>query len=468
MIAADKVQMLKAFLGNLPESAALKLAKAVEVDRLADGKLLPHDLILEGLRPVLRHADASGRTPTPLRLFCQPFTDLLVLETPKQKLKGRIARASLIPVWNWLGRTLIPHEHATYCATVKSASLAWRIRDAQTVVEEFWPGAAAAIRKALADEKGRKAARIALNGDVTMNDALEMAYLLAAGREIAELQDLVPKHTPVLTEELLWSMRAIYDRLVASAPDSAPYVAVVAMHRFARPWEAMRLPLTIARQTQDTLISNTDMGLVGEILLGDMEAHAAQIRNVRQPQFDAAELVGHVADFTLLSNGIVKEVEMRRDGRWGQRLMKDRAGVAEVLDGFMKRAPKEILAALPTLKTGSYAGGPRAPDLSRPLDPEKVARAQRYAQLVIGCKSLAAAASIGATLADACDEVMVSLRAYCEDIVRELRAAEGARRPLVEAYFELAAELTTMFFSAEEGEFLRRRGRAATASAAAA
>ena len=49
---------------------------AVEVDRLMDGHVLPHDDILEGLRPILRR-EHYDRTPTPLRLFCRPFQDLL-------------------------------------------------------------------------------------------------------------------------------------------------------------------------------------------------------------------------------------------------------------------------------------------------------------------------------------------------------------------------------------------------------
>ena len=36
--------------------------------------------------------------------------------------------------------------------------------------------------------------------------------------------------TPLLTDELIWELRAIYDRMVLSVPDAAPYVAVIAMN----------------------------------------------------------------------------------------------------------------------------------------------------------------------------------------------------------------------------------------------
>jgi hypothetical protein len=210
------------------------------------------------------------------------------------------------------------------------------------------------------------------------------------------------------------------------------------------------------------------MGLVGDLLLADLNTHAAVIRSVKPQQFDAEQLTEHVANFALLSNGIVKEVEMRRDGRWGQQLMKDRAVVAEIMDDMMRKSPREIVAAIPTLKTGAYAGGPRAPDLSRPFDDEKGARALNCARLLAGCKHLAATAAFGASFGAANDEACVALKSYAEDIVRELRASQGEKRARVEQYFVLAVELTDILFSPEEGEFLRRRGRSAVSGQAAA
>jgi hypothetical protein len=97
MALEDKTGLLKAFLGGLPGPAAGRLALAVEVDRLMDGQGLPHEAILEGLRPALRR-EHLDRRPTPLRLFCRPFQDLLTCQPRKTKQKAAIARGSLVPV----------------------------------------------------------------------------------------------------------------------------------------------------------------------------------------------------------------------------------------------------------------------------------------------------------------------------------------------------------------------------------
>jgi hypothetical protein len=467
MLTPERSGLLKSFLSGLPEQIAQRLAQAVEVDRLVDGKSLPHEMILESLRPALRRVAGADRTPTPLRSFCIPFEDLFTLVPRKAKQKGRIARGSVAPVWSWVSQTLLPDETKAYGAKFRALLLAGKHAEARTHAATFWTVCGAAIQHALSSDAGVKAARAALGAQLAVDDAAEMALLLQVGEEVLEIQRILPKPTPALTEELLWALRKVYDRLIERAPDAAPYVAVIAMQRLSKPWEALKLPLSISRQTQDTLISNTDMGLVGEIIFGDIESYGRFVREQVHPNFDADALIENLACFTTLSSGIVKGIDMRRDGKWGQRLMKDRAQLAEVMDGYMERAPKELAGALPMQKSGAFAGGPRSPDFARPVEPDRTARGVRYARLVAGCRTLATAASFGASQKKAEEETCHLLRSYNEDVVKELRTAEGPRRAVVESQFELVCGLTAVLFSEEEAEFLRRRGRAAQAAAAA-
>ena len=302
---------------------------------------------------------------------------------------------------------------------------------------------------------------------MALGDAEDISLLLCAGSAMVEIQQVLPKPVPALTDELLWNLRRIYDRVVETSVDSAPYVPAVAMARLAKPWEALKLALLITHQTQDTLISSTDMGLVGDILFHRMESCRMAIHAARHPHFDVGALLENLTGFTDISTAIVKEVEILRRGKWGQRLLKDRAAVGAVMDGFMERAPKEISAALPTQKSG-FTGGTRVSDFSRPADPDRVQRALSYAKLLDGCRRLAVPGSFGAKHQDAMDEASQSLRGYNEDVIKELRTAAGPRREIAEAQFQLAAELTALLFSQEEADLLRRRGKAALSSAAAA
>jgi hypothetical protein len=154
---------------------------------------------------------------------------------------------------------------------------------------------------------------------------------------------------------------------------------------------------------------------------------------------------------------VVKEVEMRRDGEWGQRLLKDRAAVGNVMDSFMEKAVKEISTALPIQKGAS--------DVTRQVAPEKRASALNYARLVGGARNFAAAASFAAKHKTVSEELTHHLRRYVEDAVRELKG-EGERRAAAEFQLNYCAELASVLISTEEAELIRRRVRAAQSAAA--
>jgi hypothetical protein len=457
MSLSDKSAVLQSFLGTLPEQAAAKLAHAIEMDRMMDGKALPHDAILMGLRPSLRQLHgASSRTKTPLRLFCQPFEDLLTSEPRRAKQKGILARSTVTPVFNWLSGVLLPNETSAYCRDIKTLVMAKDDDAALAKAIQFWNQAGSAMRDALAGEAAMKAMRKVFRPE-EVEDAREMALLMIAGEEMLKVQTTLPKPPARITEEILWQLRAIYDVLIGRSPDAAPYVAVVAMNRLQRPCEALRLPLMISRQTGDALISKTDMGLVGEIIFGRMDSLQAAILATRTAAFDAETLLAQVASFSELSSSVVKEMEMRRDGEWGQRLLKDRAAVGNVMDAFMERAVKEISAALPIQKGAS--------DVTKQVAPEKRASALNYARLVGGARNFAAAASFAAKHKAVSEELSHHLRRYVEDAVRELKG-EGERRAAAEFQLHYCAELAAMLSGPEEAELIRRRVRAASPAAA--
>jgi len=465
MLSSEKSVLLQSFLGSLPKDIAARLATAVEIDRLADGSVLPHDLILDGLRPILRTDDVRRRTPTPLRLFCRPFEDLLVNVPRREKQKGRILRAHVVPIWHWVSHTLVPAETKAYAADIRAAAMTLQHGQAIERADAFWPVAGKAMAGAL--QTDRKKVIAALGSEPAADDAGDIALVLQSGSAMLAVQALLPKPTPVLTEELLWALRRIFDAVNETNVDAAPFVSVVAMRRLAKPWEALKLAMLVARQTHDAMISSTDMGLAGDVLFSDMEDSRAAIMAIRHPNFDVDSLIAQLSSFTNISSAIVKEVEILRQGRWGQRLLKDRAAVGGLMDTFMERAPKEIAAGLPTHKAG-YSGGPKVPDLSRPVDPDRTDRSLRYAKVLAATKLLAVPGSFGAKHQDAMDEAGLYVRGYAEDLLKELRTAEGVRRDTAERQFRLVLELTGLLFDDSEAEFLRRRGKAAGAQGVAA
>lgn len=459
VLTTDKQVLLSGFLGQLPEHIAARLAKAVEVDRLTGGTGLPHEDILRALRPQLRHTPAPQRMPTPLRLFCRPFEDILVDPDRKTKQKGRIARSSIDPVWSWLASELMPERHRQLTGAIREAIVRERVEDIESHVAELWKDASAALKSALSSEKQKTAAAGKLGGTMAVEDAVEIGLLIGAAEEVSALQDRLPKPIDNLNEDDVAFLRDAFDRLTVSAPDLAPYIPLIAMGRLERPWEALRLAAVVSRKATDTVIANTDIGFVGELLFADLDVYTQRIQSVRPMDFDPDLLLASLGGFAELSSGIVKELGIRRDGKWGQRLTKDRASVAQIMDGLLERAPKEIMGGLPAAKVGGFAKGPKPLDVTRTPDPERVSRALRYAQLLIHGRPFSMAASFSAKLNEATEEIVRDLRSYAEDLLREVRAAAPEAKSVVDKHFAHLLELCKLVLGEEEADFLRRRSR---------
>ena len=437
----------------------------MEVDRVSDGRILPHELILDSLRPSLRDAEKTTRTETPLRLFCQPFEDLLSNDQWGPKQKGRIPRSAITPVWNWFSQELAPDLASAFAIAVKTAVVSQRTEELGLRTEDFWKTAADRIATKIGSESGRRSARQFLGSDAMLDDAHEMALMLSAGTEICELQNEVPRALPSLSDATLLAYKEACQKLATKVPDCVPYVPLVVMRRLEHPWEAMRLPL--GTPDENGQYAPSDSGLVADILFNAVEAHAAAILVAQPERFNANSLAGHVAGLVRLSNGIAKEIELRRDGVWGQRLVKDRAAVAETMTAFMQRAPEAIGAALP-LRGDDIPERSNLPDLSQVADPEKADRALSYARLLTACRPFAAEGSFAAALKAADTQIGAGLKHYNEEIVRALRVTDEETRLNAEQYAAIATELTAILFSPDEGESIREQGREAIAGMLAA
>jgi hypothetical protein len=188
-----------------------------------------------------------------------------------------------------------------------------------------------------------------------------------------------------------------------------------------------------------------------------MDGLRNSIQLTRHPLFDAELLMEEVKTFADLSRHIVKEIELKREGEWGKRLLAERAEIGKVMESFMDRSSREVGLALPMHKaTGA--------DFSKMPTAEKREMALRYARLVGGSRNFAAAASFAAKQKSAYDELCGLLKRYNEDVVKALRTSP--QNGIVSAQFDFCAQLTAILFSEEEAELLRRRGRAAQSAAA--
>lgn len=461
-LTAARLEKLDGFLRAVTPATAVRLAQAVEFDR-ARGGALPHDEILQALRPHLRMAGGNAeRVVTAQRLICMAFEDILV-NGRRHKQRGRVARESISIVWSWLARQL-GEEGAKALDAVTSKLVASGPDFARDEVTAFQEMAAAAILQAVPEPGKEGPAARALGADVA-SDAYDMARMMQIGPEIHELQISLKRPIFSLDEDDIFEIREVWERVQEAKPDCAPYVAFFVLGRLHKPWEIMRLAGALSRKMDDILISRTDAGNVGEILLSDLEDCVERLRAVRADAVSAERVLGPLEMFGQISTGIVRELGIKRDGIWGKRLMAARSEMAGEMERILSRAVRDISATLPMARRGLTLRARRIPDLTKKPETDKMARAIEIASVVSGARPHALAGAFAGMLSEIEEKVSDLLRHYTEELVDELLTVEEGLKTQALVHAGHAVELTRIVLGPDEGDLVRRRVAAASSPA---
>ncbi|MBI1212869.1 MAG: hypothetical protein GC190_15515 [Alphaproteobacteria bacterium] len=464
-----KEDELKRFLASLPLDKAAALAAAVERERLAGATGMPVDVILEALRPMLRKS--RRRIPTPRRLFCVAFEDLLIDGPREEKQTGRILRASVAKLWQWLESEGLKEKLPALESEIAAAILARETKREQGLVAQLRAAAADAVRTSFGqiapEGPARRALALRFGGEAGLADVEEIALLLDAAHEFDAIRAKLPRQIESLTNEHLAAIRDIYDDLSARRPELCPYVALTLLPRLAKPWEVLRLASVVSRRRDDTLFSETDMGVVGDLLLADMESLTDDLTAAPPHKMNPAVVLPKLERFVLMSNGLIREIGVRKGSKWGQHLVKARHLMSDAMDALIARAAIEINAVLPMQRLGAFAGGaPRRPDLLRDVDGQKLERALKWGELLAGSAKFATDGAFHAAHREAFERVAAHLRQYADAMVQELRTIDDGHRARAEAYVAAAQALGDAVLGPEETDLFRRRVAAATSARA--
>jgi len=472
-LVVTKTDALRQFLSDLPPPAAVKLMDAVESGTLPATHL---GLPIEEIRAALGSALAKMKgkrdgTLTDLRLFTAPFEDFLFDGERKEKEAGLIPRSSVEPIWNWITKELIPDTFPAMAARIEKHIASGdkeALRAAVTVLLQAAGSAmTAAIERCDTDTKYANTTATRLGGYDVVADAREVADVFVILDEMQEMQESVPRHIRAFDDRMVSGVRDLYDDLYERDADRAIYLALAVMGRLDCPWQILRLARKVAQKSDDTMISRTDFSILGERLIRRLEMIASYFENLRPGLSDLEELHLQIIEFSELSKGITREIELLRIGNWGQRLLKARNVISTAISDEFAHYPKDLGAALPLQRIGGFGrSGPRRVDISHMPDEEKLSRIRRELKFVLKTKDLAQ--SIGAQAAF--DKLLPEFEAYMvtyEDaILEEMRHCEPEAAERAEAFLEFAAEVSEQLTGRAGAATLLKRGRVALQASA--
>ncbi|WP_147300904.1 hypothetical protein [Aestuariispira insulae] len=464
MLKAEKKEALQALFSRMPSHRVSELVTLLDKARQAGDTGIPHDLIMSLLRPSLQFVKPPRRN-TPQRIFCNPFEDLLTPMDPRVKEKALIARASLQPVWEWLlraGGADMSRVCAIYDKVAERGDkeAIWEAQVAiwETAVEVI----EAPVEQAYADAESGKKLAADIGGVNRLDDLREMLPFLRIGAEIERLKLRLPmKPIMKLDSNHVGEIKEAYHKIAGSKPGNESWLVIGIMRRLLRDADILKVVRSLSPKGDDTLASMTDLSLVGDVVLQNVEAFADTIEAVAGRPGGAQEVMKLAQEYVGSFKAVTDNLNIKREGEWGQRLLETRKRISGTIDKVVLQSAKEqVLGSLKMRrkKIGRTTTG--VADLRSDIDPAEYRKAEERAKAVRETVRIGERIGVSSAARAVVSNLNKELDTYGETLLDQMANVPPEYRKRAKSYVIMAAHLKEILVGPDEADLFRRRALA--------
>lgn len=454
--AAEKLQQ---FLLHLPDKELRTLAAKIELDRGENKFGIPHDAIMSLLRPRLAEIRAP-RIFTPQRILCLPFEDMLDFRDPDPKQTGKIARASIMPMWNLLLEHCSDQWEPVADAFVRAQKKDDEVGK-QAAASQLWAIAAKFLKEwdaGLGTDPGEiRSAAKKIGGTRRLEDIREMASVLSIADIVESLKEQLPRK-PILnfTPEQVTIVKRHYDQVSAEMQGHEVFLLLALIGRLLQPFPILKVFRALSRKLDDTLTANTDLGIAGDIVITALERDADAVAEAADaPEATETDVIAKARRFAAAFKGITADIGIRRDGEWGQRMYGCRGKVSAAVENLVLSTAQEvILDMLPGRGGGN-------PNFTTFPDEMKFELSERRARALGEASRIAEQIGLQSACQSKVNQLRRDLETYGAKIIERLPKVGLEHKQEASAHLATTVRLVELITNSDTADLLRRRGNAA-------
>ena len=261
------------------------LVTELERGMLRGDEAAGNEFVLQELRRTIRAAgQAVPRIGDASRLFFAPLEPFLIDDGADHKRVGRLARVSLEPIWEWIGRDLMPAEAKALSDDINRALVADDGVKAELLTRALHERAIQRIKETIdaagADEKMRRRLVVQVGTPRAFEDVDSLLRILVLRDVLGDLaRRRLPKHLRTFEREQIDQVKALVEAAAAQkSPDLAArktdiFVCglVLVMGRLALPWQLIRLATCAAESDDAARVAETPFANAVAIVLSEIE-----------------------------------------------------------------------------------------------------------------------------------------------------------------------------------------------------
>jgi hypothetical protein len=457
MADAPPSNKLRQYLLELRPEARALLASELERALLRGVSPPGASAILEQLRKTARQERRKlPRVGNPQRLFFAAVEPFLVSDIPNRKHLGRIARASLDPIWKWICRDLMMREARTYSDQVQLLLAANEKNGADQVARAFQDIVEQRLRECLAsikrDEKAYKRVAGQIGTPHAIDEVRELASILRARDALGVVGSRLPASISNLAGEQLENVKGLLDSPIGRHREVFLYAVLIVMNRLGAPWQLIRLAILAAASDLAEHITATPFAIAVDVVLGDFDRIITNLQDALKVA-DSEEVSRLLKDFHDAARALHTEIELPPDSEWGRQLASARAEVASLLEGELENLTGQVRRLL-----RPRSGREAIP----PLDSVDVDDVDAKFALLTACRAYAGELAVSEVTRRVHSELQSYFDSGTDILLERLRTSPAAERALRQSQVDAAIRFSARLFGTEYASLL---GRAADVAA---
>jgi hypothetical protein len=461
---------LRDYLRTLkPEARALLVAE-LERGLLRGEGVAGNDLVLQELHRAMRSA---GQPPAPrvgdaARMFFAPLEPFLTDDVADHKRIGRLARVSLDPIWEWIGRDLMPAEAKALTADINGALSADDRTKAEQLTRALQERAVQRIRGAIAavegNEKARRRLAVQVGTPRALDDLATVARVLAIRDILGELVRRLPERMRAFEHEHADAVKALLNSATSPrSPEAARkvdvflYGLILVMSRLEAPWQLIRVASRAAESDDTARVSETPFAVAVTVVLSELECMVRELRRYLKEHHRVTSLLKSLHDAARV---LRTELDLSVDSPWSRQLTAIRTEISNLLKTELESAPGRVRRLLRPRPAKEIVPGSL-------LDAIDVSDAEMLVELVGACRHYASELAINEVTMRSYAELRQYLETGTKVLLDTLRQAGDGDRPFRQSQVEAAVRFCRTMFGADYAGLLAKAAEMAVQAGSA-
>jgi hypothetical protein len=444
------VERLRQFLNELPANARALLMAELERGLLRGEDMPGAELVLQELRREARDNTRTKRPGNLARLFFQPLEPFLVDDTATHHHPGRIARVTLEPVWEWIGRDLMPGEAKAVTEQVAAAFERGEAARAEQLAFAFQDRAVTRMEETLNaaanDDKMRRRIAGQIGTQRALDDVSAIMTVLKSRHQLAIFGTRLPGHIKSFDEAVVGDVKGLIESPSAGGQKLFVYKLIMVMSRLGAPWQLIRLATRAAGSDSSVRIAETPYAIAVEIVFAEIERMVGELKAELRTGRGLATgaLLKGIHD---AARGLRTEIDLANDSPWSRRLAALRSEISDILKGEIEGLNGRVRRLIRPRPAKEIAS-------SSKIDQSDLQDTETLIEFVSACRAYASELAINELTARTWSELEHYLDTTTTTLVENLRQAGAAERAFRQSQLDAAVRFCAKVFGEEYAQVL--------------